>query len=115
MTKTVVDPTLIEQAKQLKREDVWAALPYRVRSNPFLMVDLDKADCERAPAAYKDFFWDPRVKQRRISLDQLLTLMLALYLQKGGSEPKVFEHRWRKQLTNRPRATHLERPRHEGL
>ena len=62
--KTVVDPTLIEQAKQLKREDVWAALP-----NPFLMVDLDKADCERAPAAYKDFFWDPRVKQRRISLD----------------------------------------------
>ena len=51
--KIVVAPTLIEQAKQLKREDVWAALPYRVRSNPFIMVDLDKADCERAPAAYK--------------------------------------------------------------
>ena len=112
--KTVVDPTPIEQAKQLKLEDVWAALPYRVRSNPVIMVDLDKADCERAPATYKNFFWDPRIKKRQISLDQLLTLMLALYLQKGGSEPKVFERRWRQQLTNMPPATNLKRPRNEA-
>lgn len=90
--------TLIDPARRLSIDQIYAALPDRCSSNPAIMKRLDEAGYELAPATYKDMFWEPdpdgRGMRHSIPIKQLLTLMLALYLHKGGPEPEVFESRW---------------------
>ena len=95
---TTAKASLIDQARALTLEQVYAHLPERCRANAAIMKRLDKAGYELAPAAFKDMFWEPdpdgRGMRHSMPTNKLLTLMLALYLQKGGQEPEVFERRW---------------------
>ena len=72
-------------------EDVWAALPERIRSNPSSMSRLQDSGPHRAVANYIDHLWEdnpdrPGRRRRSLPTDQLLSLMMRLYIHRGGTE-----------------------------
>ncbi|MGF1523676.1 MAG: hypothetical protein ACFBSF_15270 [Leptolyngbyaceae cyanobacterium] len=82
-------------------EDVWAALPEQVRSNPSSMERLQTASPKLAVAAYTDFFWEdnpdsPGRRRRSLPTDQLLSLMMRLYIHQGGTETDTELAFWQK-------------------
>ncbi|MEM9005133.1 MAG: hypothetical protein AAGE59_16615 [Cyanobacteria bacterium P01_F01_bin.86] len=82
-------------------EDVWAALPEQVRANPSSMERLQTVDPKLAVAAYTDFFWEdnpdaPGRRRRSLPADQLLSLMMRLYIHRGGTEADTELAFWQK-------------------
>jgi hypothetical protein len=80
-------------------DQVWAALPERIRQNEGIMQRLQTAPPRLAAAIYKDMFWitdpDGRGMVRSISDDELLPLMLALYSHQGGTDLQAEAEFWR--------------------
>ena len=84
---------ILAKAKALSIEDVWAALPEEIQGHSAIMERLKNADPRRAAASYKDYFWednpnDAGRKRHSLPDEQLLSLMICLYLHRGGTEPE---------------------------
>ncbi|MEO0533285.1 MAG: hypothetical protein AAF215_05405 [Cyanobacteria bacterium P01_A01_bin.123] len=92
---------LIEQARSLSIDDVWAALPERVRANDAIMNRIQSADPKLAAVSFSDYLWedDPNdTGRRRRSLppEKLIPLALCLYLHQGGKDPEDELRFWKK-------------------
>ena len=92
---------LIEKARSLSIDDVWAALPKRVTTNKAIMKRLQSADPQLASVMLGDYFWedDPEdVGRRRRSLppEQIIPLALCLYLHQGGENVENELKVWKK-------------------
>ncbi|MEM9945373.1 MAG: hypothetical protein AAF810_04845 [Cyanobacteria bacterium P01_D01_bin.36] len=92
---TTIDSSLnlIEQARSLTIDDVWAALPERIRANDAIMRRIQSADPKLASVTFGDYFWedDPDdIGRRRRSLppNKLIPLAICLYLHQGGKDPE---------------------------
>lgn len=81
-------------------DEVWAALPEKARANLYVIDRIKSSGPRLAAATYKDFFWMQNPSDRGMihSLpdDQLLRLMIALYVYQGGDEPAVELAFWEK-------------------
>ena len=91
--------TIVEQAQRLTLDDVWAALPERIQQNETIMQRLQAAGPKLAAATYKDMFWitdpDGRGMVRSIPDEELLPLMVGLYLHQGGDDPQGEADFWK--------------------
>ena len=82
-------------------EDVWKALPETVRENPNTLKKLQDSTPQRATADYTDFFWEdnpdaPGRRRRSLPSDQLLSLMMRLYIHLGGEDTETELAFWKK-------------------
>jgi hypothetical protein len=84
-------------------EEAIAALPERVRGNAGCMARLQCNDPELAMARFKDHFWkadpDGRGMVHSLPDDELLSFMLAVYVNQGGQAPEKALSFWEKIFT----------------
>lgn len=92
---------LIKEARSRSIDDVWAALPERIRANDAIMDRIQAADPKLASVSFGDYFWeddpaDPGRKRRSLPPEKLIPLALCLYLHQGGKDPEDELRFWKK-------------------